>query len=186
MTALDEKPDSHDSLTSHLGDITQWWHHSLTSHGIIMERYRLGEKSDSHVALTSHLDGITQWRYHFIQMISLNESHDYLTSHLHDITQWYHSLTSHNIMRRHRRGKFSTNLSPSGRIRQVQNTTRCHNSGTMNLKSIRVSTVRGHAPYKYPPRNTMPRSPGNQLRISWSDTSFSPTVSDIIEWCHQW
>jgi len=78
-----------------------------------------------------------------------------------------------------RRGKFSTNLSPSGRIRQVQNTTSCHNSGTMNLNSIRISTVRGHAPYKYPSRNTMPKSPGtnsNPLRISWSDTSFSPTV----------
>ena len=79
-----------------------------------------------------------------------------------------------------RRGKFSTNLSPSGRIRQVQNTTYCHNSGTMNLNSIRIGTVRGHAPYKYPPRNTMPESPGtnsNSLRISWSDTSFSPAVT---------
>jgi len=50
-------------------------------------------------------------------------------------------------------GKFSTNLSPSGRIRQVQNTTTCHNFGTMNLN--RISTVRVHAPYKYPPRITM-------------------------------
>jgi len=50
-----------------------------------------------------------------------------------------------------RRGKFSTNLSPSGRIRQVQNTTSCHDSGTMNSNSIRISTVLGHAPYKYPP-----------------------------------
>jgi len=50
----------------------------------------------------------------------------------------------------------------------------------MNLNSIRIRTVRGHTPYKYPPRNTMPKSPGtnsNPLRISWSDTSFSPTVS---------
>jgi len=49
----------------------------------------------------------------------------------------------------------------------------------MNLNSIRISTVRGHAPYKYPPRNTMPKSPGKnseQLRIYWSDTSFSPTA----------
>jgi len=49
----------------------------------------------------------------------------------------------------------------------------------MDLNSIRISTVRGHAPYKYPPRNTMPKSLGadsNPLRISWSDTSFSPTV----------
>jgi len=78
-----------------------------------------------------------------------------------------------------RKGKSSTNLSPSGRIRQIQNTTSCDNSGTMNWNSIRISTVRGHAPYKYPPRNTMPKSPGtnsNPLRISWSDTSFSPTV----------
>ena len=77
-----------------------------------------------------------------------------------------------------RRGKFWTNLSPSGRIRQVQNTTSYHNSGTMNLNSIRIGTVRGHALYKYPPRNTMPKSPGTNskpLRISWSETSFSPT-----------
>ena len=57
----------------------------------------------------------------------------------------------------YRRRKFSTNLSPSGRIGQVQNTTSCHNYGTMNVNSIRISTVRGHAPYKYPPRNTMPK-----------------------------
>jgi len=78
-----------------------------------------------------------------------------------------------------RSGKFSSNLSPSGRIWQVQNTTSCHNSGTMHLNSIRVFTVRGHARYKYPSRNTMPKSPGtnsNTLRISWSDTSFSPTI----------
>ena len=78
----------------------------------------------------------------------------------------------------YRRGKISRNLSPSGKTRQVQNTTSYHNSGTINLNSIRISTVRGHAPYKYPPRNTMPKSPGtnqNPLRISWSDTSFSPT-----------
>jgi len=77
-------------------------------------------------------------------------------------------------------GKFSTNLSPSGRIRQVQKTTNCHNSGTMNLNSIRICTVRVHAPYKCPPRNTMPRSSStnsNPLRISWSDTSFSPTAA---------
>ena len=86
-----------------------------------------------------------------------------------------------------RGGKFSTNLSPSRRIRQVQNTTSCHHSGTMNLNSIRIRAVRGHAPYKYPPRNTMPKSPGtnsNPLRISWSDTSFSPTecrLSDASE-----
>jgi len=55
-----------------------------------------------------------------------------------------------------RRGKFSTNLSLSGRIRQVQNTTCCRDSGTMNLNSIRISTVRGHAPYKYPPRTDSP------------------------------
>jgi len=34
--------------------------------------------------------------------------------------------------------------------------TRCDNSGTMNLNSRRISAVRGHAPYKYPPRNTIP------------------------------
>jgi len=45
-----------------------------------------------------------------------------------------------------RRGKFSTNLSPSGRIRQVQNTTSYHNFCTMNLNWSRM--VRGHAPYK--------------------------------------
>ena len=54
---------------------------------------------------------------------------------------------------------------------------------TMNLNSIRISMVRGHAPYKYPPRNTMPQSLGtnsNPLRISWSDTSFSPTEIGAI------
>ena len=30
----------------------------------------------------------------------------------------------------------------------------------MNLNLIRIGTVRVHAPYKYPPRNTMPKSPG--------------------------
>jgi len=48
--------------------------------------------------------------------------------------------------------------------------------------SIRISTVLGHAPCKYPPRNTRPRSPvqiqtnSNPPRISWSGNSFSPTV----------
>jgi len=32
--------------------------------------------------------------------------------------------------------------------------TSCDNSGTMNLNSSRISAV--HAPYKYPPRNTIP------------------------------
>jgi len=35
--------------------------------------------------------------------------------------------------------------------------------------SIRISTVRVHAPYKYPPRNTMPKSPG---------TNSNPRVCD--------
>jgi len=86
-----------------------------------------------------------------------------------------HSWRNESVIRR---GKSSTNLSPSGRIEHLQNTTSFHNSGTMNLNSIRISTVRGHAPYKNPPRNTMAKSPGtnsNPLRISWSDTSFSPT-----------
>jgi len=64
-----------------------------------------------------------------------------------------------HLMEFHRGGKFSTNLSLSGRIRQVQNKTSCDNSGAMNFNSIRISTVSGHAPYKYPPRNTMPKSP---------------------------
>ena len=86
-----------------------------------------------------------------------------------------------------RRGKFSTNLSSSGRIRHVQNTTNHHNFCTMNLNSTRISTVRGHAPYKYPPRNTMPKSPStnsNPLRISWSHTSFPPTdwyISCVVD-----
>jgi len=78
-----------------------------------------------------------------------------------------------------RRAKISTNLSSSRRMRQVQNTTSCHNSGTMNLHSIRIGTVRGYAPYKHPPRNTMPKSPGtnsNPLRIFCSSTFFSHTV----------
>jgi len=76
------------------------------------------------------------------------------------------------------RGKFSQKFCPSGRIRHVQNTTSCHNSGTINWNSIRICTVRVHAPHKYPPRNTMPKSPGtnsNPLQISWSGTSFSAT-----------
>jgi len=40
-------------------------------------------------------------------------------------------------------GKFSTHLSPFGRIRQVQHTTSCHNFGTINLNSIGISTVPG-------------------------------------------
>jgi len=46
-----------------------------------------------------------------------------------------------------RRGKFSTNLRPSGRIRQVRNMTGCHNFGTINLNSIGISTCQ-EAPYK--------------------------------------
>ena len=50
-------------------------------------------------------------------------------------------------------------------LQQYQNTTSCHNSGTMNLNSTRISTARGHALYKYPPRNTMPRSPGTNSKL---------------------
>ena len=92
-----------------------------------------------------------------------------------DVYLWCISPVHHTSFRR---GKFSTNLGPFGKIRQVQNTTSCHNSGTMKLNSIRISMVCGHAPYNYPPRNTMPKSLGtnsNPLRIFWSDTSFSPT-----------
>jgi len=49
---------------------------------------------------------------------------------------------------------FSSYFCPSARIRQAQNTTSFHNSGKMNLNSIGNSTVRGHAPFKYPPCNT--------------------------------
>ena len=73
----------------------------------------------------------------------------------------------------------SSYFSPSGKIQQVQNTTSFHNSGKMNLNSIGNCTVRGHTPFKYPPRNTMPKSPStnsNPLRISCSDTSSSPTA----------
>ena len=107
-----------------------------------------------------------------------NHSYTYMHGCMYTFTPetWpIHSCRGHDSFRMR---KFSTNLRPSGRIRQVQNTTSCHNSGTMNLNSIRISTVRGHAPYKYPPHNTMPKSPGtnsNPLRISWSNTSFSPT-----------
>jgi len=38
-------------------------------------------------------------------------------------------------------GKFSTNLSPFGRIRQVQSTTRCHNFGNINLPLMRINIV---------------------------------------------
>jgi len=88
---------------------------------------------------------------------------------------------------RHPRRKFSTNLSLSGRIREVQNTTSCHHSGTMSLNPIRISTVRDHAPYKYPPRNTMQKCPGtnsNPLRILWSDTSFPPY--GVSRWVNLW
>jgi len=40
-------------------------------------------------------------------------------------------------------GNFFTNLSPFGRIQQVQNTTSCHIFGTINLNSIGISTVLG-------------------------------------------
>ena len=43
-----------------------------------------------------------------------------------DSTEYVQSFRKY----RTRSGKLSTNLSPSGRIRQVQNTTSCHNSGT--------------------------------------------------------
>ena len=85
-----------------------------------------------------------------------------------------------SVQNTHLRGSFSTHSSPSGRIRGVQNTTRCRHFCTMKLNSTRIRTVRGHAPYKYPPRNTMRKSPttnSNPLRISWSGTSFSPTAS---------
>ena len=45
------------------------------------------------------------------------------------------------------RGKFSTNLSPFGRIRQAQNTTGCHHFGTINWNSSGISTVPG-APWQ--------------------------------------
>jgi len=41
------------------------------------------------------------------------------------------------------RGNFSTNLSPFGKIRQVQNTTSCQKLGTINMNLIRISTVPG-------------------------------------------
>ena len=44
----------------------------------------------------------------------------------------------------------------------------------MNLNSIRISTVRGHAPYKYPPRNTMPKSPGTNSTRSESPGATLP------------
>jgi len=43
-------------------------------------------------------------------------------------------------------GKNSHKFESFRRIRQVQNTTGRYNSGTMNLNSNRISTVRGHAP----------------------------------------
>jgi len=79
--------------------------------------------------------------------------------------------------------KFSTDLSPSRNIRQVQNTTSYQNSGTMNLNSIKISAVRGHAPYKYTLRNTMPKSPStnsNPIRISWSFFVLMITSLDTV------
>ena len=75
--------------------------------------------------------------------------------------------------------------------RQVQNTTSCHNSGTMNLDSIRIiSTVRGHAPYKYPPRNTIQKRQGttsNPIWISRSNTSFSDIIITVsFLWTYFW
>ena len=103
-------------------------------------------------------------------------------THTHPHTQITLTNEARRALGSTRRGKFSTNLSPSGKIRQVQHTTSCHHSGTVNLNSIRISTMRGHTRYKYPPRNTMPKRPGTNskpLRISWSDTSFSPTVKPV-------
>jgi len=81
-------------------------------------------------------------------------------------------------------GKFSTKSIPSGRNQQVQNTTSCHNSGMINLNWTRISTVRSHATYKYPPHNTMPKSPctnSNPLRISSRDTSIFSMVNLVAE-----
>jgi len=108
-------------------------------------------------------------------------SHSFISDTKIVFFSWWNERKTRLTVVLSRRGNFSTHLSPSGRIRQVQNTTSCHNSGTMILNSIRVSTVRGHAPYKYPPHNTMPKSPGtnsNPLWISWGDTSFPPPVRD--------
>jgi len=115
------------------------------------------------------------------------------------IEEWPHQANP-SIVRRgtaycicNRRGTFSSNLSPSGRIRQVQNTTSCHHFCTMDLNSSRIMMVHGHAPYKYPPRNTMQKSPGtnlNPLQISWSNSTFSPTEChplphSVEKWPHQ-
>ena len=82
---------------------------------------------------------------------------------------WSNLATVKNWPYRH----VSTNSCPSGRIRQEHNSTSYDNFCTMNLNSSRISAVRGHAPYKYPPRITMLKSPLHKkpARISWNDTS---------------
>jgi len=63
-----------------------------------------------------------------------------------DITVLYYVSHYDTVNVRHhviRRGKFSSNLSPFGRIRQVQNTTSCRKFGTINMNLLRISTVLG-------------------------------------------
>ena len=68
-----------------------------------------------------------------------------------------------------RRRKFSTNLSPSGRIRQVQNTTSCHNSGTMHLNSLEF--VRCVATHR---TNTLPAIQSQRAPVQIQTHSESP------------
>jgi len=171
--------------------VTREWVKSHTSH--IWVSHVAYEWVMSHMSESCHIwlviRGVEESLWSSVEVVEdagtwvSHVTHEWVMSHMSEPCHiWVSHVTYEWVMshmtRYNRIGKFSTNLSLSGRIRQVQNTTSCHNSGTMNLNSIRISTVRGHAPYKYPPRSTMPMSLDkntNKIRISWSDTSFSPT-----------
>jgi len=116
---------------------------------------------DTHIRTQKHTDTRTQ-AYAYI----------YIPTHIRE--HIYTHMYVCNIYTCIRRGKFPSNCCPSGRIRQVQNTTSCHTSGAMNLNSIRICTVRGHAPYKYPPRNTMQKSTGTLSNRSKSPGATLP------------
>jgi len=79
-----------------------------------------------------------------------------------------------------RREKHRTNLSNVGRIQEVENTTSCHNCGTINLNFNQKCTVTPtHTRYNKEICYTIPKSPDTNsalLKIARWDLHFSHTV----------